>query len=188
MSEQLTPSILKIIEVFERLHVPYFIGGSIASIIHGVIRTTLDADIIADLHEGQVDSFVTALAVDYYLDAASIHDAIRYRRCFNLIELASMFKIDIFIPRWNDYLREEFSRRQPVMLSTPPEHAVCIASIEDTILSKLDWYRLGGHVSDRQWRDVIELVKIHRDELDLAYLKKWASALQVEDILDKVLH
>ncbi len=61
------------------------------------------------IREDQVESFVNALAEEFYLDAGSIRDAIRYRRCFNVIHLATMFKVDIFIPCWDDYLREEFN-------------------------------------------------------------------------------
>jgi len=111
MSESLSLLILRVTNVLEHLHVPYLIGGSIASMMHGVVRTTLDADIIADLSDDQVEAFVNVLTDEYYVDADSIHDAIKRRRCFNIIHLATMFKIDIFIPCWDGYLREEFKRR-----------------------------------------------------------------------------
>jgi hypothetical protein len=183
----MTPIILRITDLFDRLDVPYLIGGSIASMIHGVIRTTLDADIVADLREDQVESFAGALADEFYLDADSIHDAIRRRRCFNIIHLATMIKVDIFIPEWDDFHREEFKRRQRLAISTTPERMVCVASIEDTILAKLTWFRLGGQVSDRQWRDVIELLKMHGEKLDRSYLDEWAADLQVRDLLERAL-
>ena len=185
MSDSLLPVITRVIEVFERLNVPYLVGGSIAGMLHGVVRTTLDADIVADLHDDQVEAFSNALAGEFYLDAAGIYDAIKRRRCFNVIHLATMFKIDVFIPRWDDYLREEFTRRKRVTLSISPEQTACVASIEDTILTKLAWYRLGGHVSDRQWRDVIEMLKLHHETLDRAYLDQWAVVLHVQDLLEK---
>lgn len=144
MASSLMPAILRVTEELERLRIPYFIGGSIASMIHGVVRTTLDADIIADLREDHVGPFTEALAEDFYLDADSIYDAIRRRRCFNVIHLATMFKIDIFIPQWDRYLRGEFARRQLIIITTTPEQAVFVASIEDTILTKPTWYRLGN--------------------------------------------
>jgi len=188
MSENPAPIIQLIVDIFERLGVPYLIGGSIASMIHGVIRTTMDADIVADLRADQVEAFVNALAGAFYLDTESIRDAIRHRRCFNVIHLATMFKIDIFIPRWDRYLREEFNRRKRMVVTTAPERSGCVASVEDTILAKLSWYRQGGHVSDRQWRDVLELIKIHRDRLELTYLHQWATELEVQDLLEKAMH
>ncbi|MHB9023658.1 MAG: hypothetical protein ACYC7E_05705 [Armatimonadota bacterium] len=186
-ADTLTPVILQVVQVLERLDVPYLIGGSIASMMYGVVRTTLDADIIADLRDDQVEPFVTALADEFYVDAGSIHDAIQRRRCFNIIHLATMFKIDIFIPDWDDYLREEFRRRERLALASLPEQMVHVASIEDTILTKLVWYRLGGHVSERQWRDACEVIKIHRDRLDLPYLNHWAAVLQVQELLRQAL-
>ena len=187
MAENMTPVILQITDVFERLGVPYLIGGSIASMIYGVVRTTLDADIVADLREDQVKSFTDALADEFYLDIDSIRDAIRRRRCFNIIHLATMIKVDIFIPEWDDFHREEFKRRQRIAISSSPERVAYVASIEDTILAKLTWFRLGGHVSDRQWRDVIELLKMHGEKLDLGYLARWAVDLQVQDLLERAM-
>lgn len=187
MFEDFLPVLRIITDVFERLHVPYFIGGSVASVVYGVVRMTMDADIIADLREDQVESFVTSLADAFYLDAGSIHDAINRRRCFNVIHLETMFKVDIFIPLWDDYLREEFKRRERVVLSAQSEQTAFVATIEDTILSKLTWYRLGGHVSDRQWRDVIELMKMYQNKLNKDYLDQWAAVLKVSDLLEKAL-
>ena len=45
--------------LFEDLGVPYLIGGSVASSALGVARTTLDVDMVADLHDQHVDAFVT---------------------------------------------------------------------------------------------------------------------------------
>ena len=185
MTDTMTRVLLQLIEVLERLDVPYLVGGSIASMIHGVVRTTLDADIVADLRDDQVKEFSAALADKFYLDAAAIHDAIQSRRCFNIIHLETMFKIDIFIPRWDRYLREEFRRRERLTLSHAPEQIVSVSSREDTILAKLVWYRLGGHVSDRQWRDVLEMLKLHRGQLDLPYLMEWSASLEVHDLLLK---
>ena len=63
-----------------------------------------------------------------------------------------------------------------------------VASPEDSILSKLVWYRSGGEVSDQQWRDVLGVVKMQGAQLDLEYLRKWAAQLRVDDLLDRVLN
>ena len=56
-------------------------------------------------------------------------------------------------------------------------------SAEDTVLRKLQWYRTGGEVSDRQWRDVLGVMVANRGGLDQRYLDTWAKRLQVEDLL-----
>ncbi|MFL7871577.1 MAG: hypothetical protein AB8I58_22300 [Anaerolineales bacterium] len=109
---------------------PYLIGGSLASTLYGVLRTTQDSDIITEMHLEHLQSFVSALQNEFYIDDEMI---------------------------------------------------------EDAILSKLEWYRMGGEVSNRQWRDVLGVLKTRAGELDLAYMQKWANELKVEDLLDRAL-
>lgn len=61
------------------------------------------------------------------------------------------------------------------------------SSAEDIILSKLEWYRMGGEDSARQWRDILGVLKIRSGELDLDYLRKWAKELEVSDLLERAL-
>ena len=58
---------------------------------------------------------------------------------------------------------------------------------EDVVLAKLEWFRLGGEVSERQWRDILGVLKTQRDSLDIAYLQHWAKALAVADLLERTL-
>ena len=68
-----------------------------------------------------------------------------------------------------------------------PEVEVFLASAEDTILAKLEWYRLGDEVSDRQWSDVLGIFKVQQDRLDHDYMMKWAVELQVADLLERAM-
>ena len=96
-----------VVDVFKRLHIPYLIGGSMASALYGVVRSTLDADMVVDT--------------------------------------------------------------------------------EDIILAKLEWYRLGNEISDRQWRDILGILKVQAGRLDLDYLRKWAVELKVADLPQRAL-
>ncbi len=73
------------------------------------------------------------------------------------------------------------------MVATEPERTAYIASAEDTVLTKLEWYRMGGEVSDRQWRDVLGVLKVQGKRLDLAYLRRWATELGIADLLERAL-
>lgn len=98
-----------------------------------------------------------------------------------------MFKVDVFIPRPRPFLQSQLARAQRHTFAFETEVSAKFASPEDTILSKLEWYRLGGEASDRQWRDILGVLKIRAKDLDLAYLRKWAGELKVSDLLERAL-
>jgi len=178
---------VQVTQALEKIGVLYFIGGSLASTFYGMIRTTQDSDIIADLHEDHISSLASELQKDFYLDTEMILEAIQHRSCFNIIHRETMFKVDIFIPSPRPFILLQFARARREMLSSTQELAAFVASAEDTLLAKLEWYRLGGEVSDRQWRDVLGVLKIQAGSLDLAYLYKTAKEINVLDLLEQAL-
>lgn len=178
---------LQVSDVFERLNIPYFIGGSLATAIHGVARATMDVDIIADIQLAHVESFVSALENTFYVDDEMIKDAIVRRSSFNIIHRETMFKVDIFTNQQRPFDQTQFERRIQQTLADKPVRTAFFSSAEDNILAKFNWYRMGGEVSERQWRDVINVMKIQRGNLDLAYLRTWANRLKTIDLLEKAL-
>ncbi len=178
---------LQVIDALERVGATYVIGGSLASTIHGVVRTTLDTDIVADLSLPQAQPFADLLAGAFYLDIDTIHHAIRQRSSFNLIHLATMFKVDIFVSKGRPFDRQQLERRQRWIADSDSGRTIYVATPEDTILTKLAWYRLGGEMSDRQWRDILGVLAVQGDRLDLAYMRQWAVALDVNDLLQRAL-
>lgn len=178
---------LKVTGVFERLGVPYLIGGSLASALYGMVRTTQDSDIVAEMRREHLEPFVSALRDEFYLDDEMIAEAIQRNSSFNIIHRETMFKVDVFIPRPRPFLQSQLARAQRQTFAFETEVSAKFASPEDTILSKLEWYRLGGEVSERQWRDILGVLKTRAGELDLAYLQKWAKELNVSDLLERAL-
>ena len=181
------PVTLLVIEALEALGVPYFLGGSLASSVHGVLRTTKDADVVADLRLKHVQPLARALSDAFYVDAESIKDAIRHQSSFNVIHLETMFKVDVFILKGRPFDAAQFGRRATQVIATDPERCAYVASAEDTILAKLEWYRKGGEVSEQQWRDVLGVLKVQGDRLDYGYLRHWAVQLSVADLLERAL-
>lgn len=169
--------------VFHEIGVTYVIGGSLASIIHGPVRSTLDVDIVADLKLEQVDDFIDGLQGAFYLDENMIKEAILHKSSFNLIHLESMVKVDIFIPKNRPFDQQQLQRRVFKPVRAGSDEKLWFLSAEDIVLAKLDWYRLGGEVSERQWRDILGVLKTQADNVDRDYLQEWASQLRVLDLL-----
>jgi len=179
-------AITPIVEALEHLGVNYHIGGSVASSIYGIIRATIDADLVANLELKHVRPLVKLLEADYYIDEDSVRDAVKRRGSFNAIYLDTMLKVDVFIPKSRLFDQEELRRiqLQPLIEGYRPFY---VASPEGTILNKLEWYRMGGEVSDRQWNDILGVLKVQGTNLDMAYLQRWAVALKVSDLLERAL-
>jgi hypothetical protein len=176
---------MHVADTLEALGVPYFIGGSFAGALHGVMRATMDADLVADLRQEDVAPFVQALGERFYADAEMIREAIGQHRSFNLIHLESMFKVDVFVTQPRDFDRAQLARRQLHLLSEEPERRAYVASAEDTVLAKLEWYRMGGEVSARPWRDALGVLKVQGQRLDRAYMRQMAVELGVRDLLER---
>jgi hypothetical protein len=175
--------------VLEDLHIVYLVGGSLASSTYGIPRTTQDVDLVADLKPEHIDPLVSALEDEFYVDADRVRDAVRDRASFNVIHLPTMYKADIFLVQPDPWAREELTRRRTERVGTG-EHAIHLyfCSPEDAILNKLAWYRAGGGVSERQWSDVLGVLKVQAEALDQDYLRHWSSELGLADLLHRALH
>jgi len=106
---------------------------------------------------------------------------------FNLIHKQTMFKVDIFPARDRAYDRAQFERRAAYTLAEESGQTAYVASPEDNILSKLERYRLGGEISDRQWQDVLNVLKIQGERIDRSYLEYWGGQLGLSDLLARAL-
>lgn len=179
----------RVLAILDRLEIPYLIGGSVASSVFGMSRPTMDVDFVVDLRPDQVDEFADALQGDFYADAEAIHQALRLGRAFNLIHYLSSFKVDMFPLKQDAYSQASFARRGFAQSrSFGPEPIECVlATAEDTLLRKLEWYRSGGETSERQWNDLRGILRVRGSHLDYAYMREWAKFLKVDDLLEKLL-
>jgi hypothetical protein len=178
---------LKVVNVFEKLNIPYLVGGSLASAVHGVIRSTVDTDIVADIHPESVDELTKLLEGEFYIDPGMILDAIEHQGSFNIIHLETMFKVDVFILKQRPFDLTQMQRRILQIISDEPPQSAYFTTAEDIILAKLEWFRSGGEVSERQWNDILGVLRVQANRLDLNYLRKWAKELAVRDLLLQAL-
>jgi hypothetical protein len=185
-SADLLAALQPLVAVLEALGIPYYVAGSVASTAHGVPRSSIDADIVTALVREHVPALVTRLKADYYIDEIRVRSAIESRRSFNVIHLATMFKVDVFVTKGRPLDHEAMRRARPMSLAdAADERTFSVASLEDTILAKLEWFRAGGEVSERQWTDVCGLIKTAGPNLDREYLGRWAKVVGVDDLLER---
>ena len=177
----------KVTAVLEQLGVPYLIGGSLASTLYGMVRTTQDSDIVAEMRPEHIPAFVAALQDEFYIDDEMIASAIRRNSSFNIIHRETIFKVDVFVPRPRPFLQSQLNRAQRHTFTFANTISAKFASPEDTVLAKLEWYRLGGETSERQWRDILGILKTRAGQLDLDYLRKWAAEINATDLLERAL-
>lgn len=171
--------------LLEQQRITYVLVGSLASSIHGMYRSTADIDIVADVHSEQVIPLLTALQANFYVDEQAVREAVDQRQSFNAIHFGSVFKVDIFIPKSDEFSRKQIERRELRKLAPDVEQMVYVATAEDTILAKLRWYNSGGRVSSHQWTDVVGIIGGSSSKLDLDYLREWSEKLALTELLDQ---
>jgi hypothetical protein len=175
-----------VIKTLEALAIPYYIGGSIASSLYGIARATMDVDLVADIKIEHIASLKTSLENKYYIDEEMVAEAVRQRSSFNLIHLETMIKIDMFVFKDEPYQKEALKRkRRDTFEEGQTSIEFYFSSAEDIILNKLLWYEMGEKVSERQWYDLIGVIKVQSTLLDKEYLKRWATTLDLMDLLVK---
>jgi len=172
-------------KLLEQQGIPYVLVGSLASSIHGMYRSTADIDVVADVRSDQVIPLLTTLQENFYVDEHAVREAIDQRQSFNAIHFDSVFKVDIFIPKSDEFSRKQIERRQLRKLAPDSDQMVYVATAEDTMLAKLRWYVSGGRVSNTQWTDVVGIIGSSSSILDLEYLRDWAARLGLTELLDR---
>ena len=190
MSEQPAEAIrvtVLVARVLDQLGVSHAVVGSLASSLHGIPRSTNDVDIVAALRPEHAGPLAEALGESFYVDVDMIRDAITRRSEFNVIHLATMFKVDVFVPPLDPISRAQIARAAVVSVDAEGSLTLRVASAEDTVAQKLMWYRRGGETSERQWLDTLGVIAVQGKSLDLEYLRQTTDALGVTDLLERAL-
>lgn len=171
--------------LFDRLGVSYLVAGSLASSAHGEPRSTNDVDFVADVAPHHIAPLFAALGSEFYVDEDAVREAVRSGGTFNLIHFTTTVKVDVFVTGTDAFDAERLSQRMRIQLGAGTESNVWVDAPEYTVLRKLEWYRRGGEVSERQWRDVLGVLRAQGARLDADRLNGWADRLGVRDLLDR---
>lgn len=172
-------------QLLERLGIRYLVGGSLASSVHGEPRSTNDVGVVADFSEAQVAAFLDALGPGYYVDETAVRTAIRSAGSFNVIHMDTAVKVDIVVTGADPFNQERLRWAKRVEVWRDPSASMFIDTAEHSILRKLEWYRRGGEASERQWRDVLAILRVQGAVLDDTRLVEWAARLHVTDLLER---
>ncbi len=173
--------------ILDELGVRWFLGGSLASSVHGIPRATFNADIMADLRPQHVRPLLKSLGADWYADEATIMEAIQQRSSFNLIHFATAMKVDVFLPKLRRFDGGEFTRSRKMRVEEGSDIEASVCCAEDIVIAKLEWYRLGSEDSERQWNDVLGVLRLNSGRLDVGLLRTSADEVGVSDLLQRVL-
>lgn len=166
----------------EKENIEYFLVGSLATMYYSRPRFTQDVDLVVRIKARQAAAFETLFSIENYYCPPSevLHDEILRKGSFNLIHQESGIKIDIVLDKETDFYVSEFARR--VQLEIAPGLTVFIATPEDLILKKLDYYREGQ--SEKHLADIREImISIKVDE---TYIKDWVARLNLESEWEKI--
>ena len=184
----------KIASILLPLNIPYVVGGSVASSLLGENRSTQDLDLVIDLEARIAPQLIDVMSGEFYISESAVMEAIAKSRTapressFNVIYLPSLEKAHIFVMGSDDpFSASVMSRRQLHPVSDLTEEGIYIYSPEDIVLQKLSWYKLTPRRSQKQWRDVLGVLKVQGEGLDRAYLNQWALTLKLTDLLEEAL-
>lgn len=168
----------KVSACFNRMNIPYFVTGSIASIAYGESRFTNDIDIVADIKKEHILDIIKCFPEeDYYVSEESIKNAIYRKFQFNIIHPASGLKVDVVIRKKSDFDDMRFSRIYNFKMDGV---GVNFAAPEDVIIMKMKYYKMGG--SEKHIRDIMSMIKISKELINFDYIESWVSKLSLEEI------
>ena len=177
---------LIVTDILESLNIEYHIGGSVASGIWGEMRYTQDIDLVADIKESQIDLLSNAFSPRFYISKVAVKDAIAFGNSFNIIDNQTGWKVDIFVLPNDLFQQSRFDRKQRISINELGQ-TLNFSSPEDTILQKLLWYRMTEQGSEKQWRDILGILKLQQSVLDFIYIQEWADTLKLSVDLERAL-
>jgi hypothetical protein len=170
--------------VMDYLRVPYVINGSIATIIHGAVRNTINVSIVAPLVMDHVLPLIVSLEHDFHLDEGAIRKAIEERGRFDLLHLTTTCLVEVVVPENKPYVKKQISRRVACPVKPGSDKIIWVLSAEDVVLTQLDGLQTSNGTFYQSWKDILGVLKCQNSALDNAYLHIWAEEMGLSHLLE----
>lgn len=178
----------QIADILDDLAIPYYVGGSVASSLQGEVRYTEDLDLVINIQPSQVQPLINRMSGQFYISDIAVSEAmVGQTSSFNVIHLETTEKADIFVMRSDAFSNSKMARRQLHIPDDDLSKSFYICSPEDTVLQKLVWFKMTRNQSQKQWRDILGVLKIQGARLDFDYVWEWANTLRLTEELTTAL-
>lgn len=176
--------LIKITGLLEEYEIPYLLTGSFAVSYYGFPRATHDIDFVIEVHtteEKKMLRLLQQLDQGFDYDERMVVRAIERFGQFDVIHAQSGVKIDFWVRKPDEFERNKFKRKRTITIG---KTTIAAVSAEDLILTKLLWCKEVR--SERHLRDCAGIIATQREELDWAYLNRWAEKLKLVEFLAEV--
>ncbi|HMQ22613.1 MAG TPA: hypothetical protein PKE00_09005 [Planctomycetota bacterium] len=176
---------LQVARIFEKLGLAYVLGGSLASVAHGEPRATLGVDMAVHMQVPVVDPLIAAVEGDFFVHPDWMREEVRRNGSFQLVHRATMTRVDIFVPQWTGLHLWKWQTRQRIAIGPDAADEIDITSAEGIVLQKLLWFRDGGETSEKQWRDILGVLKNQATRIETVCLRDMARELGIASLLER---
>lgn len=171
----------KVIRRLDQASIPYMLTGSMALNAYGHVRATNDIDIVIQVSAAEKEKIVPLFEKDFYISKEAVLEALNTETMFNVIDNETIFKVDFIIAKQDSFSKQQFQRRREILLDA---QKIYVISPEDLILSKLEWSR--ESFSEMQERDIQNILRVQKGNLDQKYLETWADQKGFRKRLDQL--
>ena len=178
--------LIKVSEILETLQIDYLITGGMAVSIWGRPRSTFDIDIVVKLKRPDINGLFKLLkeiSKNGYVSEEAAQEAIKLKTEFNFNDPDTGLKIDFWIMKEDGRSKIEMNRRIKIQIG---KQDIYFISPEDLIIHKLIWFNETD--SQRHLEDAQSVLKFSKNKIDSDYLNKSAIQLDVNNILDRLVH
>jgi predicted nucleotidyltransferase len=144
----LREAVLATIAALDEADVAYMLVGSFSTNAYGVDRATKDIDLLIELGDASIREVARHLPESIRIDPRMGFKTVTMTRRYVARIEGTAFEIEFFLLSDDPHDQERFRRR--VRAKDPSGRDVVIPTVEDVIITKLNWAKLAGRAKERR--------------------------------------